>query len=713
MRILYSLDGVNWYKPWLTAATPSAGAVNLKNSHGYQVGTNNAIDTNSNSSVTVTMKWDTKSAENTGGPVRGEQQAVRLRIIPRDAVGNGLTVESDKFEIDNSGPQVAGLTVNRIDSEQALLKWGKAIDNSAVEYQIYYGTDSAVVLTQDSAVWDSTDDAALSDISTSSTTVTGLVADSFYTFKLVIKDVFGNETSLPSVSDRTVKVSETVTTTPSVVPVASPATTLPVTSPSEIPVPETSLIPIVTPEATIVPSSEPSLLVSLSPAPSPTPVEDDAERNLPPRADAGRDMVVNNGDLVILDGTASRDPEGALLTYNWRQVVGKPVVLSSNNTATPSFTAEHEDDSYVFALTVRDISGSVATDSVTVVTRPPLAQVIQHDRPQIEEEASQVPYIVSGLLGPANYALLFLSLFVTGIATQSRLPSIFKLKLKKLTVKGRFLKANKGGHVLRVVDAQTGRRLSGVRLVVKGMDDKVWNKAESSATGEATVQLPVGQYRVELKGGAYTFSPAGLKVPVQSKEIVYSGGNLQVKRQDEPMMIIIPLKRTSSEVKSWRMSWLKGWQFIQRRSHVLAWPVYILGASLNTVLLLWVPQLQYLVIEVVYIGLVLTKVWLELKQTPSYGVVRDAISRVPLDLAVVRLYEEKTNKLVLTRATNGQGKFFALPPSGTYTVTVTKPGYAAFTKHGVSVSRDQSTAMQIQTDLMPVIPKVRPLMAAA
>ena len=102
---------------------------------------------------------------------------------------------------------------------------------------------------------------------------------------------------------------------------------------------------------------------------------------------------------------------------------------------------------------------------------------------------------------------------------------------------------------------------------------------------------------------------------------------------------------------------------------------------------------------------------MEVRQTPSYGVVRDAISRVPLDLAVVRLYEEKSNKLVLTRATNGQGKFFALPPSGLYTVTVTKPGYATFTKHGVAVGREQNTAMQIQTDLMPVVPKVRPMMA--
>ncbi|HBE89776.1 MAG TPA: hypothetical protein DDW41_01075 [Candidatus Andersenbacteria bacterium] len=706
IRVQYSLDGVNWYKPWLTSASPSAGAVNLKNSHGYQVGTTNAIDTNGNSEVTVTMKWDTKSAENTGGPVTGEQESVRLRIIPRDAVGNGETVDSDVFEIDNRGPLTTGMTVKQLASDLADLEWGKITDNSGAEFQIYYGSDAAKVLSKDSEVWDGSDDTALSEMSATGTTITDLAADTLYTFKLVLKDAFGNEASLSSVTGRTTKDGTSLVVTPGVSPNTTPAATV-----SAEPLPETTILPST--EPTLMPTATltASPVVTIRPTVSLTPEIE--ETNLPPQADAGDDLVVNNGELVILDGTASRDPEGASLIYNWRQVVGKPVSLSSSNTATPSFTAKHDDDSYVFALTVRDLGGRVATDSVTIVTRLPLVQTIKKQNVEPTQTTNNIPFIVSGLLAPANYLLLFLAFCVTGVAIQGRIPHVLKFNIKQLIRRKTVQKTMSEMHVLRVLDSQNGRRLANVKLQVKGMDDKVWGKAETTENGEAALQLPVGRYRVELRGGAYSFAQAGLQIPVQSGEVVYTGGSLQVNRQDEPMTILVPLKRVVDEVLSWRMKLLKSWQFIQRRSHFLAWPVYIGGAGLNTTLLLWVAQLQFLIIEVIYIALVFIKVWIEMRQTPSYGVVRDAISRVPLDLAVVRLYEEKTGKLVLTRATNGQGKFFALPPSGTYTVTVTKPGYATFTRHDVMVNREQSGALQIQTDLMPVVPIARPFMAAA
>jgi hypothetical protein len=59
----------------------------------------------------------------------------------------------------------------------------------------------------------------------------------------------------------------------------------------------------------------------------------------------------------------------------------------------------------------------------------------------------------------------------------------------------------------------------------------------------------------------------------------------------------------------------------------------------------------------------------------------------------------------MTRVTNNQGKFFALPPAATYMVTVTKPGYAVFSKQNVAISPDQDSVLQITTDLMPVTPQ--------
>lgn len=62
------------------------------------------------------------------------------------------------------------------------------------------------------------------------------------------------------------------------------------------------------------------------------------------------------------------------------------------------------------------------------------------------------------------------------------------------------------------------------------------------------------------------------------------------------------------------------------------------------------------------------------KQIPI-GVVRDAITRQPIPLAVVRLHCKKTNRLLQTKVTNRDGAFEFLLPTGSYFIDVHKVGY--------------------------------------
>src|SRR6185369_4817805 len=109
-----------------------------------------------------------------------------------------------------------------------------------------------------------------------------------------------------------------------------------------------------------------------------------------------------------------------------------------------------------------------------------------------------------------------------------------------------------------------------------------------------------------------------------------------------------------------RIRLLHIWQSTQHLGRILSWPIFLAGALLNTVLVFMASRPLYLVLEVLYIVLVIIKISLEVRVRPAYGQVRDAITHVPLDLAVVRLLEQGTNRLVMTRVTNNQGKFFAL-----------------------------------------------------
>jgi hypothetical protein len=94
--------------------------------------------------------------------------------------------------------------------------------------------------------------------------------------------------------------------------------------------------------------------------------------NAPPVASAGADQgPINTGQTVTLDGTGSTDPDGNALTYQWTQVSGPPVALSSATAARPTFVAPNVTgtQNLVFRLIVNDGSVNSPPDDVTIAVR--------------------------------------------------------------------------------------------------------------------------------------------------------------------------------------------------------------------------------------------------------------------------------------------------------------------------------------------------------
>jgi len=101
--------------------------------------------------------------------------------------------------------------------------------------------------------------------------------------------------------------------------------------------------------------------------------------NVAPTANAGPDGGATPGNPIILDGTASRDPNGTAVTYNWRiveQPPGSNPTLTNATSATPTFTADLP-GRYVIALTCSDGSLTSPVDQVVITVAtgnlPPLA----------------------------------------------------------------------------------------------------------------------------------------------------------------------------------------------------------------------------------------------------------------------------------------------------------------------------------------------------
>jgi len=97
--------------------------------------------------------------------------------------------------------------------------------------------------------------------------------------------------------------------------------------------------------------------------------------NASPVANAGANQAVQVSSTVQLDGSASSDPGGNPLTYQWTQTSGPTITLSSNTAVKPTFTAPASATSLTFQLVVNDgqVNSSPATVTITVSNNPDLA----------------------------------------------------------------------------------------------------------------------------------------------------------------------------------------------------------------------------------------------------------------------------------------------------------------------------------------------------
>ncbi len=90
--------------------------------------------------------------------------------------------------------------------------------------------------------------------------------------------------------------------------------------------------------------------------------------NEPPDAVTGPDVTVKAGETVLLDGTASTDPDDGISSSRWSQVAGPPVTLEDPLALQTRFVAPEvgpEGGMVMFLLTVFDQHGLFATDTLT------------------------------------------------------------------------------------------------------------------------------------------------------------------------------------------------------------------------------------------------------------------------------------------------------------------------------------------------------------
>jgi hypothetical protein len=148
-----------------------------------------------------------------------------------------------------------------------------------------------------------------------------------------------------------------------------------------------------------------------------------ATGNAAPEADAGRDQSVKTGALVVLDGSASSDPNGTAFTYAW-SVESVPAgsgvpALAGADTAAPLFIPLNNGP-YVLSLVVHDGVLASTPDTVTIVAASGNSGPVAHAGADRHVPAATLPVLsAAGSTDADGQPLSYLWRLVSRPATSS------------------------------------------------------------------------------------------------------------------------------------------------------------------------------------------------------------------------------------------------------------------------------------------------------
>ena len=232
----------------------------------------------------------------------------------------------------------------------------------------------------------------------------------------------------------------------------------------------------------------------------------------------------------------------------------------------------------------------------------------------------------------------------------------------------------------KVTDAESGQpiALALVRLLTVA-EGKVVDSQLTDQNGQFGFFASPGTYTVQVQKNHYQF-PSKLAINgYRGTPISVTGSNV--------VNVDIALDPELSTVSS-RMRII---QRIGQWSTSLRIPILVAGTILAVVFAVGSFALLHLAVLGLY-----TVAWLYIAVQhrtfhPSPSEVLDATNNTGLDLAIVRLFNDYTGKLVASHVTDQHGRAFLLIGPGRYHTTVTRQAYQRYTSEGWSETHDRTS----------------------
>lgn len=256
----------------------------------------------------------------------------------------------------------------------------------------------------------------------------------------------------------------------------------------------------------------------------------------------------------------------------------------------------------------------------------------------------------------------------------------------------------------RVFDTESNQQVAGAIVRIMQADtNKVLETQVTDRIGAFGFLVPPGQYVLRVIKGHYLF-------PAHTVKDGYHGAIIHITNEDI-VDLNIPIDPEISTLAR-RLFFVTNLDSSLRAFHL---PLLVLGTALGLVFAFGYPSVLNLAILAAYGLAWVIEVIGYIRKPRSSGAVHDEQTKTGLDLAIVRLFETHSNRLVATKVTDHSGRFLLLAQPGDYHLNIVRPGYSQLAQQPWSVrgdavlARDFYLSTQPSTTTIPTPPAGDPL----
>ena len=214
------------------------------------------------------------------------------------------------------------------------------------------------------------------------------------------------------------------------------------------------------------------------------------------------------------------------------------------------------------------------------------------------------------------------------------------------------------------------------------------NPSISAEEGTYAFIVPVGTYRLHVEKEGYCTKET-LAFPVANGLVSRNVVLIAIpQKTDNSLQNIVNQVDFQTKVLVEDVKEFTDNPFVEKRTENSVAPAAVAVATANVAVAGAATATAFPYLLYLYTLLTHPSLLLGARKRRKWGVVYDAVTKQPVDLAIVRLINDRTGRIVRSTVTDREGRYFFMAGKGSYRMTVAKSGYVFPTAYLKNVRED-------------------------